>query len=70
YNLPQKTLDRWGIKGLRIYITADNLWTITKYDGYDPEQSYVTNPGDPNYGIDFGLQSSLRTLLAGINIKL
>ncbi len=69
YHLPANSIGRWGIKGLRVFVSVDNVWTITKYDGYDPEQSYVANPGDPNYGVDFGLQSSLRTVLTGIDIK-
>lgn len=69
YTLPAGLLSRINIASLRIFATVDNLVTITKYDGYDPEQSYVTNPGDPNFGVDFGLQPTLRTILFGINLK-
>jgi len=69
YTVPPGVLKRYNISAIRIYASVDNLWTITRYDGYDPEQSYVTNPGDPNYGVDFGLQSALRTVLFGINLK-
>ena len=38
YNFPQKWMDRTGfIKGFRVYAIARNLWTVTKYSGYDPE---------------------------------
>jgi TonB-linked SusC/RagA family outer membrane protein len=69
YNIPAELLKRYKITALRVFASVDNLYTFTKYDGYDPEQSYVTNPGDPNYGVDFGLQSSLRTILFGFNLK-
>ncbi|MFI5139875.1 MAG: SusC/RagA family TonB-linked outer membrane protein, partial [Sphingobacteriales bacterium] len=69
YNVPADILKRYSISALKVFASVDNLWTITGYDGYDPEQSYVTNPGDPNYGVDFGLQSSLRTILFGFNLK-
>ncbi|MDN3581397.1 SusC/RagA family TonB-linked outer membrane protein [Mucilaginibacter flavus] len=69
YDLTPAVLKRYHINALRIFASVDNLYTFTKYDGYDPEQSYVTNPGDPNYGVDFGLQSSLRTILFGFNLK-
>ncbi len=69
YNIPPAVLKRYHISALKIFASVDNLYTFTKYDGYDPEQSYVTNPGDSNYGVDFGLQSALRTVLFGFNLK-
>jgi TonB-linked SusC/RagA family outer membrane protein len=69
YTLPAGTLSKFKIESIRVFASVDNLWTITKYDGYDPEQSYVANPGDPNYGVDFGLQPTLRTVLFGLNLK-
>ena len=31
-------MKNWGISKLRVYVSADNLFTITKYfDGFDPE---------------------------------
>lgn len=69
YNIPPAVLKSCHISALKIFASVDNLYTFTKYNGYDPEQSYVTNPGDPNYGVDFGLQSALRTILFGFNLK-
>lgn len=69
YQIPASLLSKFKITSFRVYASVDNLWTITKYDGYDPEQSYVSSPGDPNYGVDFGLQPTLRTVLFGVNIK-
>jgi len=37
YTLPQKLVDRWGIERLRFYASAQNLFLITDYTGYDPE---------------------------------
>ncbi|MFY0653077.1 MAG: TonB-dependent receptor [Cyclobacteriaceae bacterium] len=42
YSLPQNVLDAMNIQKLRIYVMANNLLTITGYDGYDPE---VVNTG-------------------------
>jgi hypothetical protein len=39
YNFRQPVLDKLKIKGLRLYITGSNLFTITDYSGYDPETS-------------------------------
>ncbi len=38
YSLPRKWMDKTGfMKGVRIYFTARNLLTVTKYTGFDPE---------------------------------
>ncbi|QEK99540.1 TonB-dependent receptor [Olivibacter sp. LS-1] len=39
YNFGQSVLDKLKIKGLRVYVTGSNLFTITDYTGYDPETS-------------------------------
>jgi TonB-linked SusC/RagA family outer membrane protein len=70
YNIPQNVLSRAKISELRFFVSADNLLLRTKYSGYDPEQSLEERPGHPNYGVDFGLQPSLRTILVGLNMKL
>ena len=38
YTIPSETLDNWGIKKLRFYYSAQNLFTVTNYlKGWDPE---------------------------------
>lgn len=38
YTFPQQWMRDWGISKLRVYVSADNLFTVTKYfDGFDPE---------------------------------
>ncbi|MEZ2338005.1 SusC/RagA family TonB-linked outer membrane protein [Mucilaginibacter sp. RCC_168] len=61
---------------LRVYIAAQNLFTITGYKGYDPEVSTQTNGGVNgaatdyifNRGIDDGQIPQPRTFLAGIQV--
>lgn len=49
YTLPKKISMKAYLQQLRFYIQATNLWTWTKYPGYDPEgASYVYNPNIPN----------------------
>jgi hypothetical protein len=69
YNLPASLVKRVNIQGVRIYVSADNFLTFTKYSGYDPEQSFVSNPGDANYAVDYAQQPILRTFMMGIDIK-
>ena len=37
YNVPQKTLKKYGLKSLSAYITMNNIFCWTKYSGIDPE---------------------------------
>ncbi|MBE7174669.1 MAG: SusC/RagA family TonB-linked outer membrane protein, partial [Williamsia sp.] len=42
YSLPKKLMTQLGfIQNFRIYVSAVNLFTITKYSGYDPETDLV-----------------------------
>lgn len=69
YQLPQELYKNANISSIRLFLSVDNFLTFTKYSGYDPEQSFASNPGDANYGVDFGLQAALRTYIIGLNIK-
>lgn len=41
YTFPQQWMDKTGfLAGLKVFATGRNLWTITKFDGYDPEVGY------------------------------
>ena len=40
YTLPKAWMDKIHVKGLRVFLQGDNLFTITKYSGYDPEVGY------------------------------
>lgn len=48
YELPRELINRAGIKGLKVYAAAQNIFTITKYTGIDPEVSTfrVQNPAN------------------------
>ncbi len=37
YDLPSPLMKRWKMNGIRVYVSANNLFTITGFDGYDPE---------------------------------
>ena len=74
YNLPSKMLERLKVvKGLRATIGAQNLFTITKYKGYDPEVgAYVgsgASTGNQAIGIDFGRYPLTRMYTATISVN-
>ena len=58
-------------KRTTVYITAQNLFLITKYSGFDPEVNIDRNiNGIPSFGIDFTRYPSSRTFIFGINFSL
>lgn len=69
YNLPRKTLSRFKIDNARVYVAANNLVTLTKYKGYDPEvnSGFV---GTLNLGHDFYTPPQAKTISVGINLGL
>ena len=66
YTIPNKVIDRLGADKLRIYISANNLYTFTKYSGFDPSASSGAPIGS---GIDQGFYPVPRTYLLGFNFK-
>ncbi|MDR2556226.1 MAG: SusC/RagA family TonB-linked outer membrane protein [Bacteroidales bacterium] len=59
YTLPQNITRKAYIDRFRIYFSASNLFTLTKYSGYDPEVGS---------GVDYGNYPQARTFLFGINL--
>ena len=62
YTLPADVIEKVGIDKLRFYISVNNLFTLTKYKGYDPSASSGDSIGA---GIDQGFYPVPRTFLLG-----
>jgi TonB-linked SusC/RagA family outer membrane protein len=75
YNIPKKLVNKLHIKGLRFYLTATNLITITKYPGLDPEMHTSNNvtvekyPSDVAAGIDWGTYPAAKSYIIGANLS-
>ncbi|MFI5157971.1 MAG: SusC/RagA family TonB-linked outer membrane protein [Sphingobacteriales bacterium] len=69
YKLGKNCLKVIGMSSARIFVSAQNLLTFTKYTGLDPEQYNNSNNGSTPQavGIDWGTYPSSRVLTAGIN---
>jgi hypothetical protein len=63
YSLPKTLLDKISAEKVRIYVTGNNVLTLTKYNGYDPEI------GGELMGIDKGYYPQPRTIIFGINFQ-
>jgi TonB-linked SusC/RagA family outer membrane protein len=81
YNVDASLLKHIGIAGLRVYATAQNLFTITKYKGYYPEingfgtgtNNQATNAGSSaslmTLGVDNGTYPAAKTYTLGLNVQ-
>lgn len=68
YSLPKTVLTRWNVSTVRVYFSATNLFTLTKYQGVDPEVN-VSN-GDQNIlGYDQAIAPQPRTFQVGFNLS-
>ncbi|MBE0646361.1 MAG: TonB-dependent receptor [Bacteroidales bacterium] len=69
YNFPAKWMNAMKINGIKVYITAENLLTFTKYTGFDPE---VSRYGQDNtrMGYDYGGYPASRSFIFGINFNI
>lgn len=66
----KKLWKKCPMQQLRLYFTAQNLFTITGYKGMDPEVGANAGVGDSwASGIDVGYYPTPRTYMVGVNIK-
>ena len=69
YNFSRSLFNN-SLQKLSIYATAQNLFTITKYKGFDPEvNTYGTNSTGTEFGVDYGTYPQTRTIIFGLNIE-
>jgi len=65
YTVPVKDLFGLKMSKLRFYFTGNNLATITRYTGYDPEVSVRSNPLTP--ALDYSAYPKSRSYIFGVN---
>ena len=63
YTLPSNAISKIGAQKLRLYVTGENLATLTNYTGYDPEI------GGNVLGIDRGYYPQARSFMFGVNLQ-
>jgi TonB-dependent starch-binding outer membrane protein SusC len=66
YTLPASLMQHLKITRIRLYVAANNLYTFTKYKGFDPDFSSASPNGS---GIDYGFYPQPRTYMAGLNLN-
>jgi TonB-linked SusC/RagA family outer membrane protein len=63
YTLPTDVTSKIGAQKLRVYVTGENLLTLTDYTGFDPEI------GGNVMGIDKGYYPQARSFMLGLNLQ-
>jgi hypothetical protein len=70
YTLPTALASKAAMSRARIYVSAQNLFTITDYSGYDPEVGSATiGTRVQTAGVDFGRYPSARMFTVGISAQ-
>jgi TonB-linked SusC/RagA family outer membrane protein len=67
YTLPEDLVKKGRMSSVRVYVSANNLATITNYRGYDPDIGSAG--GTLAAGVDYGFYPQARTFMGGINVK-
>lgn len=66
YSLPPAMLNRLKVRALRVYFSAQNIITFTKYEGSDPDVSVRDTPLTPAF--DYSSYPSSRVFVAGVSV--
>ena len=66
YTLPSTLLRKIHIESLRVYVAANNLITLTRYMGFDPD---LGSSSVLSAGVDYGMYPQARSLMGGLQIK-
>jgi TonB-linked SusC/RagA family outer membrane protein len=67
YTLPASWLSKYAISRARLYVSSQNLFTITNYTGLDPEIG-IRNGNATQNGVDNGTYPSSRFFTFGLNV--
>ncbi|GHB87030.1 SusC/RagA family TonB-linked outer membrane protein [Persicitalea jodogahamensis] len=73
YDFALGLLSKLGIQKARLYVSAQNILTFTKYKGVDPEVAFNsdgTASGNINLGLDYGSYPNIKSVTFGVNLGL
>ena len=72
YTLPQSLFNKIGVQNIRVYASAYNIWTSTKYKGFDPEVSTFSEGVGANanaaIGTDFLTYPQAKSVIFGLSV--
>jgi TonB-linked SusC/RagA family outer membrane protein len=68
YALPTSLIQRIGLANARVYLSGQNLITLTNYSGFDPESQNTGGGRIPSLGVDYLTQPQARVVTVGLNV--
>lgn len=68
YNVPRAQLEKFKVNSFRVFFTGQNLLTLTRYKGWDPEVNADYLTGNIFQGIDFYSAPQAKTFSLGVNV--
>jgi TonB-linked SusC/RagA family outer membrane protein len=68
YDFSHSRLSKYSLSRLQVYASAQNLFTLTKYKGFDPEVNQYGNSATVQ-GIDWGTYPQVQTFVFGLNVE-
>ncbi len=70
YSFPKEWINSISLQKVRLYVTGENLFTITNYTGFDPEIGSTTIAGRDNVqGVDRGYYPQAKSYMLGVNLQ-
>ena len=69
YSLPDKWISKAYITKCRIYVQGSNLFTVTKYSGFDPEVDVYSSKNPMLTGVDYSAYPRTRGINVGVNLS-
>ena len=73
YSFSKEICQKLHLTNLRIYVSGNNLWTLTNYPGWDPEVLRNTSASDPDSNVSFAAPSfatpQARSIIGGIQVS-
>ncbi len=72
YSIPDNIMKKIGLTGAQLYVQGQNILTVTKYSGYDPDINIRTSQNDNqdfHMGIDEGAYPAAKQYLFGVRVK-
>lgn len=68
YTLPKDMINSIGLGNVRVYVSAQNILTFTKYRGYDPEVNYGGAGSSNRLGFDYGSYPNAKSVTLGLKV--
>lgn len=65
YNIPKSILRKIKVEAVRVYVSANNLFTLTRYQGFDPD---IGASNALSAGVDYGFYPQAKTFMGGVQI--